>query len=142
MDVKISKDEVRKRIALGQAMHADWMAKVELVTRGVYKPNYLQPVLYSQSECGLLFQSFPEEFYNLPRFTAIVTPLEGLYNMYIEIYEGLTSKRPIFTNQEKWTLVQIEKYSDTYNRMEEVTETLYGNIDRFVHEYNTGNSIG
>ena len=141
MDIKISKEEISKHVGMGKALHADWMAKVELVVKGVYKPEDLKPVPYTQSEFGKLFQSFSGEFHTLPTFTAIITPLEGLHNMYIEIYQGLTSKKPMFTGQEKWTQLQIEKSCDTYSKMKEVSNTLYESIDRFLKEYSMGTTM-
>ena len=138
MDIKISKEEISKHVGVGKALHADWMAKVELVVKGVYKPEDLKPVPYTQSEFGKLFQSFSGEFHNLPTFKAIVTPLEGLHNMYVEIYQNLTSKKPMFTGQDKWDHLQLEKSCDTYSKMKEVSNTLYESIDRFLQEYSLG----
>lgn len=141
MEAKISKEEFIKNIGLGKSHHADWMAKVELVVNGIYKPEDLKPVAYNQSVYGKLFQSFSEEFDVTPSFTAIVTPLEGLYTMYNEIYKRLTSKKPMFTGQDRWTQIQIEKSFDTYFKMNDVSNTLYDSIDKFIEENKFGTTI-
>jgi len=135
MDDTVKREEISRLIREGRALYADWMAKVELVVNGVYKPEDLKPVSYTHSEFGKLFQSFSSEFHKLPTYKAIVTPLEGLHDMYVEIYKELTVKKPFFTGKEKWEQLQIEKASDVYNRMKEVSNTLYDSIDRFLREY-------
>lgn len=134
MDAKISKVEISKNISAAKALHADWMAKVELVVNGVYKPEELKPIHYTLSEHGKLFKSFSDEFSDTPTYTAVVTPLEGLHTMYDEIYKRLISKKPMFMGQDKWTQVQIEKSFDTFHKMKDVSDTLYDNIDKFEQE--------
>jgi hypothetical protein len=58
--------------------------------------------------------------------------------MYVEIYQNLTAKKPMFTGAEKWQQLQIEKSCDTYSKMKEVSNTLYESIDRFLKEYSVG----
>lgn len=141
MEIQISKQEISKHVGVGKALHADWMAKVELVVKGVYRTKDLKPVPYTQSEFGKLFQSFAGDFHTLPTFKAIVTPLEGLHNMYVEVFQILNEPKPMFTGKEKWEKKQIEKACDIYSDMKEVSESLYERIDMFINEYSEGSSM-
>ncbi len=137
MDNKVSKELFSKRVGESKALHAEWMSKVELVVKGVYKVEDLTPVPYTQSGVGKIFQAVSGKYHDLPSFKAIITPLETLHNMYVEIYQGLTSKKPMFTNQKKWDQLQVEKSCDTFNKMKEVSNTLYKNADKFIEEFNS-----